>query len=433
VAGFIGYRYGGMRLALLSGVSFLAIALFKQWDSAMLTLALILVCVPICVVSGLLIGIWGYLSPRANRIIITPMLDLMQTMPTFAYLIPMLLLFGSRPVSALLATGLFATPPMVRATVLGLQKVPQDIKDFADMAGCTRRQKLWRVLVPSAKPSLMLGVNQVIMLALNMVIISSMIGAGGLGYDVLLALRALNVGQAMEAGLAIVILAIVLDRVSRSPKPFTVCLIGGAADGSMPANARLAGTLTEAAVSVLGRKLDAYRGPLPKPGGGRLIRGLFCGGTLCSEAQLILQRAGQAVVSNAPIPGVGALGTAGNAHILIDLGDDQFTRGRPHPMIEPATRDAPLAEALADRSVGVVLLDVILGWGAHADPAGQLVRGLGTRRADGPAIVASVTGTEADPQVRSAQVRRLTQAVMMARSGNMHIFPMNPVNVIRWL
>ena len=90
---------------------------------------------------------------------ITPMLDLMQTMPTFAYLIPMLLLFGASPVSALLATGLFATPPMVRATVLGLNKVPQEIKDFADMAGCTRSQKLWRVLVPAAKPSLMIGVN----------------------------------------------------------------------------------------------------------------------------------------------------------------------------------------------------------------------------------------------------------------------------------
>ncbi|WP_119387979.1 ABC transporter permease [Taklimakanibacter lacteus] len=216
VAGLIGYRFGGMRLALLSGLSFLAIALFRQWDSAMLTLALILVCVPICVATGLLIGIWGYLSPSVNRLVITPMLDLMQTIPTFAYLIPMLLLFGNSPVSALLATGLFATPPMVRATVLGLSKVPQDIKDFADMAGCTRRQKLWRVLVPSAKPSLMLGVNQVIMLALNMVIISSMIGAGGLGYDVLLALRALKVGQAMEAGLAIVILAIVLDRVSQA-------------------------------------------------------------------------------------------------------------------------------------------------------------------------------------------------------------------------
>ena len=123
-----------------------------------------------------------------NRWLISPALDLMQTMPTFAFLIPMLLLFGASPVSALLATALFATPPMVRATVLGLNKVPQEIKDFADMAGCTRWQKLWRVLLPSAKPSLMIGVNQVIMLALNMVIISSMIGAGGLGYDVLLAL-----------------------------------------------------------------------------------------------------------------------------------------------------------------------------------------------------------------------------------------------------
>ena len=137
-------------------------------------------------------------------------------MPTFAYLIPMLLLFGASPVSALLATGFFATPPMVRATILGLTKVPSEIADFADMAGCTKRQKLWRVLIPSAKPSLMIGVNQVIMLALNMVIISSMIGAGGLGYDVLLALRALKVGQAMEAGLAIVVIAIVLDRLSQS-------------------------------------------------------------------------------------------------------------------------------------------------------------------------------------------------------------------------
>lgn len=212
----LGHALGGIRLALLAGIGFLYIALFRQWDSAMLTLALIVVCVPICVVTGLLIGIWGYRSPRANQLIITPALDLMQKIPTFAYLIPMLLLFGNNPVSALLATGLFATPPMVRATILGLEKVPSEIKDFADMAGCTRRQKMWRVLVPAAKPSLMLGVNQVIMLALNMVIISSMIGAGGLGYDVLLALRALKVGPAMEAGLCIVVLAIVLDRLSQA-------------------------------------------------------------------------------------------------------------------------------------------------------------------------------------------------------------------------
>jgi glycine betaine/proline transport system permease protein len=215
-AALIGYALGGMRLALLGGLCFLYIAVFRQWDSAMLTLALIVVCVPICVVTGLLFGIWGYFRPRLNTLVITPALDLLQTIPTFAYLIPMLLLFGNSPVSALLATGLFATPPMVRATMLGLAKVPQEIRDFADMAGCTRRQKLWRVLVPSAKPSLMIGVNQVIMLALNMVIISSMIGAGGLGYDVLLALRALKVGQAMEAGLAIVVLAIVLDRMSQA-------------------------------------------------------------------------------------------------------------------------------------------------------------------------------------------------------------------------
>ncbi|MEO8244421.1 MAG: ABC transporter permease subunit [bacterium] len=214
--GWLGYIFGGIRLALLCFFGFLALALFNLWDHAMLTLALIVICVPFCVVSGLLLGIAGHFNPRLNHRVILPALDLMQTMPTFAYLIPMLLLFGASPVSALLATALFATPPMVRATVLGLGKVPQEIKDFADMAGCTRRQKLWRVLVPSAKPSLMIGVNQSIMLALNTVIISSMIGAGGLGYDVLLALRALKVGQAMEAGLAIVVIAIVLDRLSQA-------------------------------------------------------------------------------------------------------------------------------------------------------------------------------------------------------------------------
>ena len=182
----------------------------------MLTLALIPISVPFCVVTGLLVGIWACRKPWAESLVISPALDLMQTIPTFAYLIPMLLLFGNSPVSAMIATAIFATPPMVRATMLGLSRVPPEIGDFGDMAGCTARQKLWRVLLPCAKPSLMVGVNQVIMLALNMVIISSMIGAGGLGYDVLLALRALKVGQAMEAGLAIVVLAIVLDRLSQA-------------------------------------------------------------------------------------------------------------------------------------------------------------------------------------------------------------------------
>jgi glycine betaine/proline transport system permease protein len=214
--GLAGLALGGRSLALTAGACFLYLAIFGQWESSMLTLALILICVPFCVVTGILVGIWGYRHPALDKILITPILDLMQTMPTFAYLVPMLLLFGNNPVSALLATGIFATPPMVRATILALNRVPQEIGDFGTMAGCTRRQKLWRVLIPAARPTLMVGVNQVIMLSLNMVIISSMIGAGGLGYDVLLALRALKVGNALEAGLAIVALAIALDRLSQA-------------------------------------------------------------------------------------------------------------------------------------------------------------------------------------------------------------------------
>ena len=216
-AAFLAARaLGGLRQGLLVGGCFLYVALFGQWTSAMLTLALILIAVPFCIVTGLFVGIWAWRRPWAERLVVSPALDLMQTIPTFAYLIPMLLLFGNSPVSAMIATAIFATPPMVRATMLGLSRVPAEIGDFSEMAGCTARQKLWRVLLPSARPTLMLGVNQVIMLALNMVIIASMIGAGGLGYDVLLALRALKVGEAMEAGLAIVALAIALDRLSQA-------------------------------------------------------------------------------------------------------------------------------------------------------------------------------------------------------------------------
>lgn len=211
-----GHAVGGRKLGMLVGGCFLYIALFGQWTSAMLTLALISIAVPFCIVTGLFAGIWAWRKPWAERLIVSPALDLMQTIPTFAYLIPMLLLFGNSPVSAMIATAIFATPPMVRATMLGLSRVPSEIDDFSEMAGCTARQKLWRVLLPSARPTLMVGVNQVIMLALNMVIIASMIGAGGLGYDVLLALRALKVGEAMEAGLAIVALAIALDRLSQA-------------------------------------------------------------------------------------------------------------------------------------------------------------------------------------------------------------------------
>ncbi|HEX3066856.1 MAG TPA: ABC transporter permease subunit, partial [Dongiaceae bacterium] len=211
-----GYVYGGRRLALGCGACFLYLAVFGQWDSAMLTLALVLIALPLGVAIGLAIGIWGYRQPRANRCLILPMLDIGQATPQFAYLVPMLMLFGNNPSSALIATLAFSVPPMVRATVLALQQVPGEIQEFGRMAGCTRRQQLWRILVPSARPLLMLGVNQVVMMTLNMVIIASMIGAGGLGYDVLLALRSLKVGAAFEAGIAIVLLAIALDRLSQA-------------------------------------------------------------------------------------------------------------------------------------------------------------------------------------------------------------------------
>ena len=126
-------------------------------------------------------GIWAYRHPQGASAFLMPVLDLMQTIPIFAYLVPILFMFGFGPVSALVATIIYATPPMVRVTILALKSVDPELVDFGRMAGTTPRQLMWRVLVPSASHSLMVGVNQVIMLTLNMVIIASMIGAGGLG------------------------------------------------------------------------------------------------------------------------------------------------------------------------------------------------------------------------------------------------------------
>ena len=216
------------------------------------------------------------------------------------------------------------------------------------------------------------------------------------------------------------VVARIVEHIGASGKPVTVCFIG-ADDLSLPANATQAKTLKEAAEAALGGKAkpgesDPLRAP---PAGSPWVRGLFSGGTLCAEAQVIFRAAGEAVASNAPITGVKRLGESTAGHRMIDLGADEYTRGRPHPMIDPAVRDDAIAEALNDEEAGVILVDVVIGYGAHADPAGHLVGALGGGGPEAwPVIVASVTGTDDDPQNRSAQVAKLVAAGICVAPSN---------------
>jgi glycine betaine/proline transport system permease protein len=155
---------------------------------------------------------------RANRVRekILPILDLMQTIPAFVYLIPGIMLFGLGAVPAIIATFIYAVPPLVRLTDLGIRLVDSEVTEAADAFGASKKQKLWGVQIPLALPNIMQGINQCTMMALSMVVIASMIGTRGLGDEVLLGLQQLNVGRAAEAGIAIVLLAIVLDRITQS-------------------------------------------------------------------------------------------------------------------------------------------------------------------------------------------------------------------------
>lgn len=205
---------GGPRLGLFALALAIYLLAFDLWAAAATTLASVMLAVPLAAGSGLLLGIAAHRS-RAVRAALTPILDLMQTVPVFAYLVPVLLLFGFGAASAVIATMIYAMPPMVRATMTGLERVSEAVIDLGTMVGASRRVQTWKILVPSAAPLIMVGVNQVIMNALNMVIIASMIGAGGLGFEVLDALRKLQLGAGAEAGLAITLLAILLDRLSQ--------------------------------------------------------------------------------------------------------------------------------------------------------------------------------------------------------------------------
>ncbi|RTZ45328.1 ABC transporter permease subunit [Candidimonas sp. SYP-B2681] len=192
-----------------------AIGLFGLWDKLIQTFSLVLVSTAISVVVGIPIGVIAARLRFLRRLLI-PVLDVMQTLPSFVYLIPVLMLFGLGKVPALFATVIYAVPPLIRLTILGLRQVDPNVTEAAQAFGVTRWQMLTKVTLPLARPSIMAGINQTTMMALGMVVVASMIGARGLGEDVLAGIQTLDVGRGLQAGLAIVILAIVMDRITQA-------------------------------------------------------------------------------------------------------------------------------------------------------------------------------------------------------------------------
>ncbi|CAI1730895.1 Glycine betaine/L-proline transport system permease protein proW [Serratia proteamaculans] len=186
-----------------------------MWDKLMQTLALVLVATLLAVIIGIPQGVLAARNDRV-RAVMMPLMDVMQTMPSFVYLIPVLMLFGLGKVPAILATVIYATPPLIRLTDLGIRQVDKEVMESVTAFGANRWQKLFGVQLPLALPSIMAGINQTTMMSLSMVVVASMIGARGLGEDVLIGIQTLNVGLGLEAGLAIVILAVVIDRITQA-------------------------------------------------------------------------------------------------------------------------------------------------------------------------------------------------------------------------
>ncbi len=192
----------------------LVIGIFGLWELAVVTLSVILTAVIVSIVIGIPVGV---LMAESNLIagLVRPLLDLMQTMPSFVYLIPALMFFGLGRVPAVLATIVYSLPPVIRLTNLGLRQVSDDVQEAALSFGATRWQLLKEVRVPLAVPSILAGVNQTTMMALAMVVIASMIGGGGLGYEVLRSINRIDVGAGFEAGISVVILAVIIDRLTQ--------------------------------------------------------------------------------------------------------------------------------------------------------------------------------------------------------------------------
>ncbi|WP_031477608.1 ABC transporter permease [Streptomyces bicolor] len=212
-ASLIAWRVAGLRLAAGTGVAFLACGFLGMWIPTMQTLALMVVAVLASVVVGALLGLAAGLSDRMDRML-RPVLDTMQVLPAFAYLLPVVLVFGIGVPAAVLATVVYAAPPMARLTALGLRGADKEVLEAVESLGATARQRLLTARIPLARKELLLGLNQTIMMALSMAVIASVIGAGGLGDRVYQALASVDVGAALAAGIPIVLLAVVLDRVT---------------------------------------------------------------------------------------------------------------------------------------------------------------------------------------------------------------------------
>jgi glycine betaine/proline transport system permease protein len=213
--GLLAWRVAGWRIALLCVFSLVLTGTFGMWDPAMSTLALIGTAVIISVAIGIPLGIFAGKS-NTFEALIRPVLDGMQTMPSFVYLIPALLFFGLGKVPAIIATVIYAVPPAIRLTCLGLRQVPVETVEAARAFGSTPFQLLTKVQLPLALPSIMAGINQTTMMALAMAVIASLVGAGGLGLEVLKAIQRIQVGRGVAAGLSIVILAIIIDRITQA-------------------------------------------------------------------------------------------------------------------------------------------------------------------------------------------------------------------------
>lgn len=212
---FLAWKRTGLGVTIFTILGLSLIWAMGYWGQTMATLALILSAAFIALLMGVPMGIWAAKKPMAGKIM-RPILDLMQTMPAFVYLIPAVLFFGLGKVPGAFATIIFAMPPAVRLTTLGISQVPKEIVEATRSFGATPGQLLFKVELPLALPTILAGVNQTIMMALSMVVISAMIAAGGLGEVVLKGITQLKIGLGFEGGISVVILAIILDRITQS-------------------------------------------------------------------------------------------------------------------------------------------------------------------------------------------------------------------------